>query len=103
MKQDGRLAPFNMGEHIRYVGSEKHMLPAGQGDETEVVLVSRMVGVVILSPGALSNQGGAAPAPWHCLVQFENGFQLKITTKNRADFEMAGHERLATMSAARDY
>jgi hypothetical protein len=102
MKQDARLAPFSLGEHVRYVGSHKHALPAGLGDETEVVLVPRMVGVVILSPGALSKEGEAAPAPWHCLVQFENGFQLKVTSQNRADFEMARHEYMATVSAARE-
>jgi len=35
-----------------------------------------------------SGRGVAAPRPWHCRVQFKNGFQLDITPENRADFEL---------------
>jgi len=48
-----------------------------------------MDGVILLSTGALSHQGAAAPNSWHCRVQFQNGFQLDITPENRADFEVA--------------
>jgi hypothetical protein len=48
-----------------------------------------MEGVILLSTGALSGQGATAPNPWHCQVQFQNGFQLDITPENGADFEVA--------------
>lgn len=48
-----------------------------------------MEGVILLSTGALSDQGVAAPNPWRCQVQFQNGFQFDITPDNCADFEMA--------------
>ena len=64
-------------------------MPAGQGNETELVLAPGMDGVILLSTGALSHQGAAAPNSWHCRVQFQNGFQLDITPENRADFEVA--------------
>jgi hypothetical protein len=48
-----------------------------------------MEGVIILSTGALSAEGAAAPNPWRCAIQFINGFQLDITPDNFADFEMA--------------
>jgi hypothetical protein len=89
MDQDTRPAPFNVGDHIRYVAAQGRALPAGQGNETELVLVPGMEGVILLSTGALSEQGAAAPNPWHCQVQFQNGFQFDITPDNCADFEMA--------------
>src|SRR5437899_11832829 len=89
MDQDTKPAPFNVGDHVRYVAAERRALPAGQGNETELVLAPGMDGVIILSTGALSHPGAAAPHSWHCRVQFQNGFQLVITPENRADFEVA--------------
>jgi hypothetical protein len=89
MSQDTKHAPFNLGDHVRYVGAQRRALPAGQGKETEVVLAPGMEGVIILSTGALSDQGAAAPNPWRCQVQFQNGFQIDITPENRADFALA--------------
>jgi hypothetical protein len=53
-----------------------------------------MEGVIVLSTGALSSHGAAAPKPWHCRVQFQNGFQLDITPSNCADFELTSGEAL---------
>lgn len=64
-------------------------MPAGNGNEAELVLVPGMEGVILLSTGAFSEDGVAAPKPWRCQVQFQNGFQLDITPDNCADFEMA--------------
>jgi hypothetical protein len=88
MDQDTKPAPFNVGDHVRYLAAERRTLPAGQGNETELVLASGMEGVILLSTGALSDQGAAAPNPWHCRAQFQNGFQLDITPANHADFEV---------------
>jgi hypothetical protein len=90
MDQDTKPAPFNVGDHVRYVAAQRRALPAGQGTDTERVLAPGMEGVILLSTGALSDQGAAAPNPWHCRVQFQNGFQIDITPENRADFEVAG-------------
>jgi hypothetical protein len=87
MSQDTKPAPFNLGDHVRYVAAPRRAVPAGQGNETELVLAPGMEGVILLSTGALSDQGAAAPNPWLCRVQFQNGFQLDITPENRADFE----------------
>ena len=89
MNQDTKPAPFNLGDHVRYVAAKRRALPAGQGNEAELVLAPGMEGVILLSTGALSDRGAAAPNPWHCRVQFQNGFQLDITPENRADFELA--------------
>jgi hypothetical protein len=89
MSQDTKPAPFNLGDHIRYIAAQRRALPAGQGSETKLVLAPGMEGVIILSTGALSDQGAAAPNPWHCQVQFQNGFQIDITPENRADFVLA--------------
>ena len=89
MDQDTKPAPFNVGDHVRYVAAERRALPAGQGNETELVLAPGMEGVILLSTGAFSDEGAAAPKPWRCQVQFQNGFQLDITPDNCADFEMA--------------
>jgi hypothetical protein len=88
MNQDTKPAPFNLGDHVRYVAARR-ALPAGQGNEAEQVLAPGMEGVILLSTGALSDQGAAAPKPWRCQVQFQNGFQLDITPDNCADFEVA--------------
>ena len=88
MSQDTKPAPFNIGDHVRYVGAQKRALQAGQGHGTEQVLAPGMEGVILLSTGALSEEGAAAPNPWHCGVQFQNGFQLEITPENCVDFEM---------------
>jgi len=87
--QDTKPAPFNVGDHVCYIAAERRALPTGQGNETEMVLVPGMAGVIVLSTGALSAQGAVAPNPWHCRVQFQNGFQLDITPENHADFEAA--------------
>jgi hypothetical protein len=71
-------APFDFGEHVRYIGAERCEVPAGHAGH-EVVLAPGMVGVVILSPGS--------SGPCRCRVQFKNGFQLDVTPDNRADFE----------------
>jgi hypothetical protein len=89
MSANARPAPFNLGDHVRYVREQRRTLAAGPRGEKELVLVPGMEGVVLLSTGALSDQGAAAPDPWHCRVQFQNGFQLDITPENRADFEEA--------------
>jgi hypothetical protein len=86
--QDTKPAPFNVGDHVRYVGAQRRALPAGQGNEAELVLVPGMEGVILMSTGALSSLGPAAPNPWRCQVQFQNGFQLDITPESRADFEV---------------
>jgi hypothetical protein len=88
MDQDTKPAPFNLGDHVRYVAVHRRALPAGQGNATELVLAPGMEGVILLSTGAFSHQGAAAPNPWHCRVQFQNGFQLNITPENCADFEL---------------
>jgi hypothetical protein len=89
MDQDTKPAPFNLGDHVRYVGEQRRALPAGQGNKFELALAPGMEGVILLSTGALSGQGATAPNPWHCQVQFQNGFQLDITPENGADFEVA--------------
>jgi hypothetical protein len=97
MNQDTKPAPFNLGDHVRYVGAQRRALPAGQGSKTELVLAPGMEGVIILSTGALSAQVTAGPNPWQCQVQFQNGFQLDITPENCADFELAGGAGLSTV------
>lgn len=89
MSQDTKPAPFNVGDHVRYVAAPRRALPAGQGNDTVQLLAPGMEGVIILSTGALSAEGAAAPNPWRCAIQFINGFQLDITPDNFADFEMA--------------
>ena len=68
MNQDTKPAPFNLGDHVRYVAAQRHALPAGQGNEAELVLAPGMEGVILLSTGAFSDLGAAAPNPWHCRV-----------------------------------
>lgn len=89
MSLDTKPTLFNLGDHVRYVAAQRRALPAGQGNEAELVLVPGMEGVILLSTGALSDQGTTASNPWHCRVQFRNGFQLDISPGNRADFEVA--------------
>ena len=86
MHHDTKPALFNLGDHVRYVATRRRALPAGQGNDTELVLAPGMEGVILLSTGALSDQGATATKPWHCRVQFQNGFQFDITPENRADF-----------------
>jgi len=97
MDQDTKPAPFNVGDHVRYVAARRRALPAGQGHEAEQVLAPGMEGVILLSTGAFSEQGAAAPKPWRCQVQFQNGFQFDITPENRADFEPARGAGSATV------
>jgi hypothetical protein len=89
MSQDTKPAPFNLGDHVRYIAVKGRTLPGGQGNEPEQVLAPGMEGVIVLSTGAFSDQGAAAPNPWRCQVRFKNGFQLDIAPDNCADFEMA--------------
>jgi hypothetical protein len=87
MNQDTKPAPFNVGDHIRYVAAQRRALPGCQGNEAEMIIAPGMEGVILLSTGAFSDEGTAAPNPWRCQVQFQNGFQLDITPDNYADFE----------------
>ena len=96
MSQDTKPAPFNLGDHVRYVAEPRRAAPQGQEDEMNLVLAHGMVGVIILSTGDLSEEGESAPNPWHCAIQFDNGFQLDITPDNCADFEMARSPVAAT-------
>jgi hypothetical protein len=89
MSQDTRPAPFNQRDHVRYVGVQRSELPASQGNEPELVLVPGKEGIILLSSGALYDQGAAAIDAWHCRIQFQNGLQLDINPVSRADFEMA--------------
>jgi hypothetical protein len=89
MSQDSKPSPFNLGDHVRYVAARRHVVPGGHGNEKELVLAPGMEGVIVLSTGALSHEGAAAPNPWRCQVQFHNGFQLDITPDNCVEFEMA--------------
>mgnify|MGYP000564597308 CR=1 FL=1 len=88
-------SPFNVGDHVRYVGSQEHELPAGQENGTEPVLVPGMEGVILLSSGPFSEQSTAQPTPWQCRVQFENGFQVDITPENVDEFEANDPEAAA--------
>jgi len=88
MSQDKKPAPFNLGDHVRYVATERRVVPNGHGDEMDQTLAPGMEGVIMLSTGALSSEGAAAPDPWRCQVQFQNGFRVNITAANCADFEM---------------
>jgi hypothetical protein len=97
MSQDTKPAPFNLGDHVRYVAAQRRALPTGQGNPTELVLAPGMEGVILLSTGAFSDEGAAAPNPWRCQVQFQNGFQLDITPENRADFEMTHGSKSPTV------
>jgi hypothetical protein len=83
MKQDTKPAPFNVGDHVRYIAKQTRTLAAGAGNDAELVLVPGMEGVIILSTGALIDDA-AASQPWHCRAQFHNGFQLDITPENFA-------------------
>lgn len=89
MNQNTQPAPFNLGDHVRYVSTRRRALPSGPQQERELVLTRGMEGVILLSTGALSGLDAAAPNPWHCRAQFQNGFQVDITPDNVADFEAA--------------
>ena len=88
MDQSTQTAPFNVGDHVRYVGAQQRAVPAGAG-KSEVVMVWGMAGVVIASSGPLPGQQTSAARPWRCQVQFRNGFQVDLTPDNRADFDVA--------------
>jgi hypothetical protein len=49
MNQDTTPAPFNLGDHVRYVAAQRRAFPAGHGSETELVLAPGMEGVIVLS------------------------------------------------------
>ncbi len=85
MSQDTKPAPFNLGDHVRYVAPEQRVTSSRQG--SEIILAPGMRGIIMLSTGAFSDEGQAAPKPWRCQVQFQNGFQFDITPDNLADFE----------------
>ena len=95
MDQDTQPAPFNVGDHLRYIGKTTRTLPAARPSGAELVLTPGLVGVVILSTGALAEPN--SPLPWHIQVQFDNGFQLDVTPENAADFEMAHGEGSPTV------
>lgn len=90
MHQDTAPAPFNLGDHVRYIGGQERELPAGKAGKRELVLTPGMEGVILLSTGALAGADTPALKPWHCRIQFRNGFQLDITPANRDAFEPAG-------------
>jgi hypothetical protein len=86
MDQNTHTAPFNLGDHLCYVGSSQWRAPpAGPKRNPELVLTRGMVGVVILSSGDLVGEE-ALSQPWRCQVQFRNGLQRDITPHNHADF-----------------
>lgn len=87
MSQDTKPSPFNTGDHVRYVAAQRRTAPCGE--RNEIVLAPGMEGVIVLSTGVFSDEGEAAPEPWRCQVQFQNGFHCDITPDNRADFEMS--------------
>ena len=88
MDQDTKRAPFNLGDHVRYIGAQTRELAAGRRNKPERVLAPGMVGVVMISTAALSGQGSSAPNSWRCRIQFQNGFQLDIGPGNHTDFAM---------------
>jgi hypothetical protein len=90
MRQDTKHAPFNTGDHVRYVAAHRHALPTGAGAEKNLVLAAGMEGVILLSTGSFSDQDAKGLSPWRCQVQFPNGYQLDITPANHADFEVVG-------------
>jgi len=93
MEQSTSPAPFNLGDHLCYVGSSQwREPPAGPKRNPELVLTSGMVGVVILSSGDLVGEEAALSQPWRCQVQFRNGLQRDITPHNHADFEAPQRE-----------
>lgn len=99
MDQNTHPAPFNLGDHLCYVGSpQRRELSAGPKGSTQLVLTRGMVGVVILSSGDLAGEDAAPARPWHCQAQFRNGLQLDITPQNLADFEVP--RRPAVLSVA---
>jgi hypothetical protein len=78
-----RPAPFNWGDHIRYVGPEQHKHLSAKG-KVETVLAPGMEGVVLLS--SFVGDGVDEPAPWRCRAQFRNGYQFDITPENCTSF-----------------
>ena len=89
MDQNTKPAPFGVGDHVRYIAEQRRELAGSQGHEAELVLVPGMTGVILLSTGAFAGQTASSPNPWRCQVQFQNGFQFDITSKNCSDFEVA--------------
>jgi len=87
LDQNTHPAPFNLGDHLCYVGSPQwRALSVEPKGSAELVLAPGMVGVVILSSGALAGIGTGASQPWRCQAQFHNGLQRDITPYNRSDF-----------------
>ena len=58
MNQGTKPAPFNVGDHVCYVAVQRRVLPAGQGNGTELVLTPGMEGVIVLSAPAHSLDHG---------------------------------------------
>jgi hypothetical protein len=93
MDQNTQPAPFNLGDHLCYVGApQRRELPSGPKGRTELVLTRGMVGVVILSSGDLAGEGTATSQPWRCQAQFRNGLQRDIAPHNHADFAVSQRE-----------
>ena len=68
MSQDTKPAPFNLGDHVRYVAAQKRAASDNQGNEMNLVLAPGMVGVVVLSTGAFSAEGaGGLLNSWRCV------------------------------------
>jgi hypothetical protein len=89
MDQDTQPAPFNLGDHVCYVATEQRYVPA-VGHQA-LVLTTGMVGTIMLSTGSFPGHGAESPHPWHCRVQFRNGYQADITPEKAAYFEPAPH------------
>jgi len=94
MDQNTHPAPFNLGDHLCYVGSSQwREPPVVPKRNPELVLTWGMVGVVILSSSDLAGEGVATSRPWRCQVQFRNGLQHDITPLNHSDFEAPQPEK----------
>ncbi len=98
MSQGTKPAPFSVGDHVRYIGNQSQVAQSGESNAAAVVLTPGMEGVIVLSTGAFSDEGEAAPNPWRCEVQFENGYHFVITPKNYADFEKGSDADSLTLS-----
>jgi hypothetical protein len=81
--RETRSTPFNWGDHIRYVGPEKHKQLSEKG-KVETVLAPGMEGVVLLS--SFVGNGADEMGSWHCRAQFRNGYQFDITPENCTSF-----------------
>jgi hypothetical protein len=93
MDHNTHTPPFNLGDHLCYVGSSQwREPPPGPKRDPELVLTWGMVGVVILSSGDLVGEDAAESQSWRCQVQFRNGLQRDITAHNHSDFTVPQRE-----------